>query len=309
MPCYKPLVVYRARQPNKSGKHGVVFKREDGLLGSQFQIPCSQCIGCRLERSRQWAIRCVHETQSHEFNSFITLTYSDENLPFGGTLVKNHFQKFIKRLRGKIHYDYQDETLQYFMCGEYGDYFDRPHYHACLFGWDFPDKTLWSTRDQIPLYTSELLQSLWPHGHSTTGEVNFETAAYTARYCLKKITGKTADDHYTRYCPITNASHEIEPEYATMSLHKPIGKTWFNEFNTDVYPSDEVIIRGRQMQPPIYYDRLHELHDSKAMATIKSKRRRAAQSNRSDSTPARLNVRERCKLLQAQRLLRTYEGN
>lgn len=253
-------------------------------------------------------MRCLHEAQLHQYNSFITLTYADDNLPFGGSLVKKHFQDFIKRLRRHIDYVYTAETLKYYMCGEYGDAFDRPHYHACLFGWDFPDKQIATQRDGIPLFSSELLTRLWPYGHSSTGEVNFETAAYTARYCLKKVTGKQADDHYTRYCPTTNATHEIEPEYNAMSLKDAIGKNWFEQYANDVYPHDETICNGHPVQPPKYYDKLLDESDPELLAKLKKNRIKKAQQNRADSTPARLAVREQVQTLKAQQLLRTYEG-
>ncbi|MEO5355656.1 MAG: hypothetical protein H7835_21005, partial [Magnetococcus sp. XQGC-1] len=88
-----------------------------------------QCVGCRLERSRQWAIRVMHEASQHEHNCFITLTYNDDNLPANGSLNYRHFQNFMKRLRKY----YVEFTVRFYMCGEYGENFARPHYHACIF--------------------------------------------------------------------------------------------------------------------------------------------------------------------------------
>ena len=75
------------------------------------------------------------------------------------------------------------------MCGEYGDKLGRPHYHAIIFGVTFVDKKLWSIRRGNNLYRSATLEKLWPYGFSSIGTVNFETAAYVARYVTKKITG------------------------------------------------------------------------------------------------------------------------
>jgi hypothetical protein len=69
-----------------------------------LKIPCGRCIGCRLEYSRQWAMRCHHEASLHTFNSFITLTYDPENLPQDGSLdvYKSPDFCFLKRtLSGK----------------------------------------------------------------------------------------------------------------------------------------------------------------------------------------------------------------
>lgn len=302
MPCYHPITAYRARFPNSSGKHSLVFKKDEGLLASQLEIPCGQCIGCRLERSRQWAIRCVHEAQLHEQNSFITLTYSDEHIPPGGTLVKSHFQKFLKRLRRSL--AREGIKIKFYMCGEYGSHYDRPHYHACIFGYDFPDKTLWSIRKDVKLYRSARLEKLWPFGHSSVGTVTFESAAYVARYIVKKILGKEAADHYMRFMPDTGEIYWLLPEYTSMSLKTAIGKEWYDQFHSDVYPSDEVILRGKKLKPPKYYNGLYEMHDPDGMAAIKTARRRSHKLRRADSTPDRLNVRERCKLLQAEQLIR-----
>lgn len=82
MLCYSPLVAWRGeRLP--SGKRSVVFKKSDAvqsLSAFEIKLPCGQCIGCRLERSRQWAMRCVHEASLYEKNCFITLTYDDSHL-------------------------------------------------------------------------------------------------------------------------------------------------------------------------------------------------------------------------------------
>ena len=99
------------------------------------------------------------------------------------------------------------QGVRFFHCGEYGELLYRPHYHACLFGFDFSDKVLWSTRGGVRLYRSKILEKLWTFGFSTIGDVTFESAAYVARYCTKKITGDKADEHY----------NGRSPEYVTMS--------------------------------------------------------------------------------------------
>ena len=199
MPCYYPLHGYRAKHPEPSGKRRIVFNPKQGIQDEQVDVPCGQCIGCKLERSKQWAIRCVHEASMHQDNSFITLTYNDEHLPENGQLVKKDFQKFMKRLRKKC------GKVRYYQCGEYGSQYDdqgnkitdslnrellgRPHFHACLFGLDFPDKELWTVRNGINLYRSPTLEKIWKKGYSSIGNVTFESAAYVARYITKKLNG------------------------------------------------------------------------------------------------------------------------
>jgi len=94
MACFHPLQAYQL----DTGE----IQFHDSGRGHPLELPCGQCIGCRLERSRQWAIRCVHEASMHENNCFITLTYAPEYLPPDGGLIKSDFQKFIKRLRKSI---------------------------------------------------------------------------------------------------------------------------------------------------------------------------------------------------------------
>ena len=132
-----------------------------------LQLPCGRCIGCRLERSRQWAMRCVHEASLSPYNSFITLTYDDAHLPYRSDLDYPAFQRFLKRLRKTA-----SSPVRFYMCGEYGPLTQRPHYHACLFNFDFADKTYWRTSDAgSRCYRSELLDRLWGLGHAECGAV------------------------------------------------------------------------------------------------------------------------------------------
>ncbi|AXH74125.1 MAG: replication initiator protein [Microviridae sp.] len=192
MPCFKPLDAWRDPS-NPSGK--LIFSYNAKRCGSpapDLKVPCGQCVGCRLERSRQWAIRCVHEASLHKKNCFITLTYNDEHLPENSSLDYRVFQLFMKRLRKKY-----GDNIRFYMCGEYGENFGRPHFHACLFNHDFSDKKLWKTVNKMPLFRSAELEELWPFGFSSIGSVTFESAAYVARYIMKKITGEAAEKHYT----------------------------------------------------------------------------------------------------------------
>lgn len=140
-------------------------------------------------------MRCMHEASLYENNCFITLTYSDENLPLNGSLDYDAPVLFMKKLRKKF-----GPNIRSYGCAEYGEKYKRPHYHLCLFNHDFHDKkpfnhTHWGNNDNR-LYNSNDLESLWDLGHSSVGKFTFETAAYVARYVTKKITGPAAADHY-----------------------------------------------------------------------------------------------------------------
>ncbi len=278
-PCFCPLEGFR------SPSGAFVFARIKSI-GLAMTVPCGRCVGCKLERSRQWAVRCMHEASLHADTSFITLTYDDEHVPRFGSLLMDDWQKFFKRLRRRV------GKVRFFGCGEYGEQFGRPHYHACLFGLDFPDKVLWTTRGVHDVFRSDLLESVWTYGQSEIGSLTFESAAYVARYCVKKITGKMAEAHYQCVDPETGEMGSRLPEFATMSRRPGIGAGWFDLYSDEVYPSDEVIVNGKAAKPPRFYDRLLESLAPEVAVGVRAERRRGR--NREDETPARLQVREVC---------------
>lgn len=275
-------------------------------------VPCGQCIGCRLEYSRQWAVRCVHEASLFERNCFITLTYDDDHIPHDGSLSKREFQLFMKKLRRRftghesvIDKDNITYPIRYFHCGEYGEQEFRPHYHACLFNFDFDDRELWSIRDDVRLYTSESLKELWPYGFSTIGDVTFDSAAYVARYVVKKVTGKLAKDWYERVDTETGEVINLQKEYVTMSRRPGIAARWFEKFKDDCYPSDFIVVNGAKMKPPKYYDRLFEHEYSDEMEVIKDNRLNAIDYE--DNTPQRLKIKQIVKEAQISFLKRDLE--
>jgi len=308
MPCYHPLQASFFLGENSKKvlsftsdlstraaaafKDGVVLP--DFVRDSVFSIPCGTCMGCRLEKSRQWATRCMHEASLYEDNCFITLTYNDENLPKDGSLNKKHFQSFMKRLRST----YADTKIRFYGCGEYGDNFSRPHYHACLFNFDFPDKRLWKRSTVDPLYTSDTLERLWGMGFCTIGTLTFDSAAYVARYCTKKVNGKLAADHYAGRLP----------EFGLMSLKPGIGSGWFEKWKGDCFPSDYLVTNGHKCKPPRFYDKKLKVEDPYLYEKIKELRQvRRGAKNSDDDTHRRLLDREKCQEARFKQLIRTIE--
>ncbi|AXH76421.1 MAG: replication initiator protein [Microviridae sp.] len=282
MPCYHPMPAVRM----VDGSVKFVSRNKRGVEGD-LCLPCGQCVGCRLERSRQWAMRCVHESSLHEANAFITLTYDDSSLPPGGSLVYADFQKFMKRLRKRTRV-----KISFYVGGEYGEELMRPHFHACLFGYDFPDKEYFKkSASGEKLYTSKLLESLWPFGLSSVGSVSFESAAYIARYCMKKVNGDLAKAHYE---VITEDGEIIDrlPEFNHMSLKPAIGKRWLEKFQTDVFPRDYVVMNGVKTKPPKYYDRLFKEENPGVFSDLVAVRELDASLNMADNSYSRLAVKE-----------------
>lgn len=301
MPCYFPLTGYRSVVTTKNGKRKISFSNGGGYRDLPVTVPCGQCIGCRLERSRQWAVRLMHELQFHQLAVFLTLTYNDDRLPPGGSLCKKDFQDFMKRLR-KAH---EPHRLKYFHCGEYGENLSRPHYHCIIFGLDFPDKIRWrkgSTGDQI--YRSETLDKIWGCGHAEIGSVTFQSCAYTARYITKKISGEPANDHYQRI-DSDGVVYQVLPEYSTCS--KGIGERWIARYASDVFPSDRVIVGGKETGVPRYYHKKLEQHNLKLSQALRFKRIRSAKKRASDNTPERLAVKHTVRLSRLQSLSRNFE--
>jgi len=251
-----------------------------------LQVPCGSCVGCLLERSRQWAVRCLHESQLHSVSSFITLTYDDDHLR-QLSLDYSDFQLFLRRLRRA------KGAVRFFMCGEYGDELGRPHFHACLFGVDFPDRQLFK---ELPsgskLYVSPELSALWPQGFSSVGDVTFESAAYVARYVLKKKA--RGGEPVFLVDGSTGECVEREPEFTQMSLKPGIGARWYEQFKAEVFPRDRVVMNGAEMKPPRYYLTLLERADPVSREFIRQARSEVAERNQGENHPDRLRVREVC---------------
>lgn len=276
MPCFRPLKGYRSKILNPSGKRSIVFSPREANtidLPDVLTLPCGQCLYCRLEHSRNWAVRCSHEASMYDLNCFVTLTYSDEFLPSNGSVDPNAPVLFMERLRKKFGPD-----IRSFGCAEYGEKLSRPHYHLCIFNFDFLDKKEWSKSNENKLYISKDLQDLWPYGHTTVGDLTFESAAYVARYVTKKITGKTAPEHYERPGPTPGEIYDLLPERSVSVSRMPgIGRPWLEKYADFVLNNDFVVSRGKRVRPPKYYDRILEKNFPEKFKKIKENRRTAGE--------------------------------
>lgn len=262
MVCFFPVKGFRSAVPNENGRRPVFFDAKSARSDEVIFLACGQCIGCRLERSRQWAVRCCHEASLYDDNCFVTLTYNDESLPFGGTLVRRDLQLFVKRLRKYVNVT-SGGKFRFFGCGEYGDLNLRPHYHILLFGYNFEDRYLWrNSPSGFRLYRSEILERLWSLGNCEIGDVSFESAAYTARYCVKKINGDRAVEHYGGRLP----------EFGCWSNRPGVGLPWLTKYQSDVYNFDYVVVNGVKARPPRYYDKKFEEWFPVEMLSVKDGR-------------------------------------
>ena len=310
MACYHPIHSYwrtdidGSRDKVFENNFDKPFVQKDGYIFSEkILLPCGQCIGCRLEYSRQWATRCVLEASQWKHNYFVTLTYNDLWVP------RNHFesldyytgevfddeslslkyddvQNFMKRLRTNLKrkFDFPldgQPGVRFYGCSEYGPTTDRPHYHLILFNCPIPDLKFEANNFRGDCYySSEFLTDCWsvfdkstgirsPIGFVTIGEVSFDSAAYCARYMLKKHKGLDSDFY---------KNHHKEPECSFMSRKPGIARSYFDDNSEKIYMYDQIIITGtdgkaKRVRPPRYYDNLYDIFSPEDFERVKQCRK------------------------------------
>lgn len=313
MACYHPMYRYDVGLVDTNGNckpiitsapgvyHRVINKYGTYRLSNLFidtivqgqQIPCGHCIGCRVQRSSEWATRCLLEAQQYQYNECLTLTYDDVHLPtntlinretgectFVGTLRHKDIQDFLKRVRKAYFSGLKDDKgnllikghvgIRNFGCGEYGDKHQRPHYHVVLFNFPVFDKRPESrNKKQNMQYLSDTLTKLWGKGRVTLMPVNYETCAYIARYVLKKYYGPDAKEKY--------AELGIVPEYVFMSRRPGIAHAYFSQNGSSLlHGTKQLFVNTRnkllRTKIPRYCDKLFEQDNEEEMHNIKKLR-------------------------------------
>lgn len=259
MPCYHPLEAFVSVDGDTSG--AIVFNRLPGRLYVPVPLPCGKCIGCRMDYARQWAIRCMHEAELHDYNCMVTLTYDNDHLPDDSSLRPVDVQLWLKRLRRQ----FPDYKIKYFLCGEYGDQFSRPHYHVLLFGIDFSHDYEYNNKDSRPKVVE--LQDTWTLGHVHVAPLNYEIACYVARYCTKK------QEKEIDYCD-KKTGVVLQKEFTRMSRRPGIAHDWIKKNSFDTYKTDTVVVNGDNVsRPPRYYDKVFKkINGDLSLDKIKSKR-------------------------------------
>lgn len=315
MACYYPNELYygydvvNGRTETRIRKLSDKDRKHDEVV--KAVVPCRQCMGCRIDKSKEWSVRCMHELQMHNgIGSFLTLTYAPDQLPKNSSVVMSDLQKFLKRLRKH----FKGTTVRHFSCGEYGDNggepeLGHPHYHCIIFGVDFDaDKYAWKTvmhnRQKYTYWRSSTLEKLWPYGYSIIGDVTQQSTAYVARYITKKINGDLKDKHYTRIDKETGEVLEVMPEFVAMSTRPGIGASWLEKYYSDVFPSDECIIEGKKYKVPKYYLDWYEKHFPDEWEELKQKRVKYVRE-KPDETWGRLSQKYACHIAKVTKKVRT----
>lgn len=337
MSCYHPLYGWRLRN-NEDKKVHITSDEAPGELyrlthpEKEFlQLPCGKCIGCRLDYSRQWADRCMLEAKEWEFNQFITLTYETSELTYNTcvdvnsgevlgipTLVPEHLTKFMKDLRRYYKYHYGWEDIRFYACGEYGSLHGRPHFHIIAFNLPIYDKVFKFKNEQgDSIYVSKTIEQIWGRGIVSIGNVTWNSAAYVARYVVKKQKGETKG--------IVDWSQDrlmlagLQPEFTRMSRKEGIGRKYYEDNREKIYGTDEIVITNNKglakvIRPPKYYDKLYDVEYPDDMALIKKKRVKMADnamklqlSKTSLSEKEYLQLKERNKQESIKRLKRAVD--
>lgn len=296
MPCYHPLVAYDISPKDRcqGEKRKICFNPHPTLRqqlhddGRELLIPCGQCIGCRLEYSRQWANRCMLELPYHDQAWFLTLTYDDAHVPktFSHdpdtgealapvmTLRARDLQLFLKLLRRH----FPNDRIRFFAAGEYGTESLRPHYHAIVFGLHLDDIVVYKNSQLgYTYFNSEKLSRCWIDGQDGTqrgyvvaGNVSWDTCAYVARYMLKKQKGATKDVY---------DALGIEPEFSRMSRKPGIGYQYYQD-HPEIWQYDKINVctpsGGRSFPHPTYLRKLYEIDDPVSADEFNSVRKNRA---------------------------------
>lgn len=286
MPCYRPLTGW-----NKLG--GGLTSRKSASNGSTLTVPCGQCIGCRLDKQRDWTARICHEARLWPVNAWLTITYDEANLPWDQSLNLRHWQLFIKHLRR----DLAPRQIRFIAQGEYGDQTGRPHYHAVVFNYSSGDLKIWKPRDGMaPIFLAPRLTALWKKGNVFESPFEPGCANYIAAHCVKRLSQEKAEESglLQRLHLQTGEWITARPEFWVMSRRPGIGAGYFDRYADELWTHDSVILHNREASVPRYYNRLMEEADPERYARLRDARVAEARKpdRRANNTPARLASRE-----------------
>lgn len=232
------------------------FFKKGSQLDYDFELPCGKCDGCAADRARDWSLRLLHESQVYRQGTFLTLTYDDDHLPPDSKISKPDIQAFWDRVRKR-----HGKHLRYFITGEYGEKFGRPHYHAIVFGKDWLERA-YTIDDR--LYGNPDLDELWQNGTVSAGELSLASCMYVAGYVQKKIGS-----------PDTFSVMSKGSVKRTNGMLPPIGYRWAERNIENISDTGYVTANGNKFPiPAVYFDWFPEQLDQVAgmkMLHVKSR--------------------------------------
>lgn len=287
MQCLTPYTLYRAKG-NKS------------RLGKEYAfsdvVPCGKCPACLRLRQFNWVFRLKQEQLRAHSSAFLTLTYNDEHLPFSEnglmTLKPKDHQLYMKRLRKSIKTHFQDEIkapIKYYTCGEYGELYNRPHFHSIIF--NLP---------QSYIKHPELITKDWQNGNTLLAVCNPKTIAYTTGYINKTLyTQKERDPLDDRKKETSLISKGIGENYLT-----PDRKNYYKKVLTPyltVENGDKIPI-PRYYKNKLYTDRENKILQEKTKLHLLSHPQYLDEKNRRDVVSEEIRKHDKKQLLTRKKL-------
>jgi hypothetical protein len=301
MPCYSPMIGWRKKDGSvyiygdlrnenwKTAPESLLSKGVNPYTDERIIIPCGKCTGCRLEYSKQWADRCYLEAKMWKANYWLTLTYDEEHIQHllvpavdkktgevikVASLYKKDLQDFMKRIRERWKRIHNNPNVRFYACGEYGEQNHRPHFHVILFNFVIPDLELIANKNGFAVFQSEEVSKVWGMGNVTINRNSWLTAAYTARYMMKKRKGKWAKQEY--------AEAGINPEFCLCSRKPGIGYGYYEAHKDEIYSKDGIAYAkakggAQTRKPPKYFDKLFKLENPKKFEEIQELRKNVAE--------------------------------
>ena len=296
MACNNPRYAWRSRDRNpETGKYPLVFNEygKDCDRPDAIEVPCyNYCMGCKITRANDWAVKahCEMRYQGEQNCFMLNLSYSDKHLPKGRTLCERDVQLFLKRLRKH----YSERKIRYLYCGEYGTRKGRPHYHMIIFGmriyWEFCEFHHYSKGNRdYPMYVHHYIEKLWGKGETFVGRATYQSARYIAKYTTKAVYGPESEDVY----------RNKERPFIRASQSPALGIPFLERWTSDVYPSDHVVIDGKEHKPPKSFDNWLKKHGDETLChKVFHRRKRAGWKRRKEApleyTPQRRETKESC---------------
>lgn len=242
MKCADPVLCYLDSKGKRIFRNfSFAVRTITGIPRDHIVLDCGKCLTCRKKRAYELAARCVLHASVYKENCFLTLTYDEKKEGYHNDFHYADIQKFKKRTRQYFARNFKSR-IEMFNVHEYGKN-GKKHWHLIMFGGDFSDKTLYTTRNEIPYFVSETLKRLWPFGHHTIGDVTEASAMYQAQYMEKDF-----------------KNYNVANEKKSHSKHSGLGRPYFEKHYRQILRLGYVPFNGRKLPVPRYFQRLAHKH-------------------------------------------------
>lgn len=231
MCLYPKLIKNRKYVKNKKNGGNPPVPKDQRVLW--VPVGCQKCMECKKQKSRQWSVRLQEEIRTENKCTFVTLTFSDEEI----TKLKNEIKglegyeldneiatlatrRFLERWRKK-----HKKSLKHWLVTELGhNGTENIHLHGIL----------WSQNKQD-------ITEIWKYGWVFNGDyVNEKTVNYISKYINK------TDEKHPNYNAKILTSAGIGKNYINRSDSK-LNK--YKEKTDETYKTRQ----GKKLNLPIYY--------------------------------------------------------